>query len=463
MRRSIAGALVAAAMLGIAEGLCRAFPAPTMAALPERADGGDTMMSGSPWLLWELVPGEHQERGGNVTVNALGMRDRTRDAKRRPRVMALGDSSVYGFGNDDDEVFTSVLESRFDADFVNAAVPGYSSFQALNLLRGRGLSLDPDLVLVATLWSDNNFDAFTDRDLLASYASWEVSGLGQLRAALEASALFRRLDWELRVQPAGVAARKVGWQVGGTESRSGNRRVAIADYARNLASFCELMADRGGGVVYVLLANREDIEPVSHQPAWTPYREVMREAARRCDAPIVDVPAAFVASGRSADALFIDLMHPTALGHRLMADAVEAALVRSEWPKTPIVARPSSELWAAPNDPFEGHGSILESKQSRGLDIELDVRDVSSPPTGQLILAIREPGTSGLALGSQTVPAGGPVRISVSARPETVMVSVTRDTANDGPTQGDPWVEVGPLTPPGDGALVIDLTTVEWR
>lgn len=463
MRRSIAGALVAAAVLGIAEVACRAFPAPSMATLPERADGGDTMMSGSPWLLWELIPGEHQERGGHVTINALGMRDRTRDSKSRPRAMALGDSSVYGFGNDDGEVFTSLLESRLDADFINAAVPGYSSFQALNLLRGRGLALDPDLLLVATLWSDNNFDAFTDKDLLASYASWEVSGWGKLRNGIESSALFRRLDWELRVQPAGVAARKVGWQVGGTETRSGNRRVALVDYARNLASFCDLMAARHGGVVYVLLANREDIEPVSHQPAWTPYRDVMREAARRCGTPIVDVPAAFIASGKSADALFIDLMHPTALGHRLMADAVEATLVQNEWPKTPIVARPSSEPWVAPTDPFEGHGTIIESKQNRGLDIELDVRDVASPPTGQLILAIREPGSSGLALGSQAVPGAGPVRISVSARPENVLVSVTRDLANDGPTEGDPWVELGPLTPPGDGALIIDLSKVEWR
>ena len=421
------------------------------------------MMAGSPWLLWELVPGAHDERGGHVTINARGMRDRDRGPKSRPVLMALGDSSVYGFGNDDDEVFTSVLESRIDADFVNAAVPGYSSFQALNLLRGRGLAMEPDLILVATLWSDNNFDAFSDRDLLASYASWEVSGLGRARALLEGSALFRRLDWTFRVEPAGVAARKVSWQVGGTDARSGNRRVAIADYAANLDTMCTLMADRHAGVVYMVLANREDIEPVSHDPAWKPYREVMRSAAERCGAPLIDIPAAFRASQKSPDALFLDMMHPTALGHRLMADAIEAVLVAEGWPTTPIQAIPSPDELPIPNDPYEGHGSMLEATQNRGLDIEIELRDAPNPGRGALVIAIRDAATTGPALGSQSIPAAGLVRINVSERPATIVVSVTRDPAGDGPTQGDPSVDVGPLSLPGDGPLLVDLSSVEWR
>jgi hypothetical protein len=155
---------------------------------------------------------------------------------------------------------------RPGAEVVNAAVPGYSTYQSLNVLDMRGWGLDPDLLLVANIWSDNNFDSFTDRELVASYAGWRSSVTHDLRLGLESSALFRWLDWTLRVAPQGERARKVGWQVGGTDRRTGNRRVDIASYAANLDAMCARMYARGGGVVFLMLANREDVEPLSDDP-----------------------------------------------------------------------------------------------------------------------------------------------------------------------------------------------------
>jgi hypothetical protein len=235
-------------------------------------------------------------------------------------------------------------------------VPGYSTYQSLNLLDMRGWGLDPDLLVVANIWSDNNFDSFTDRELVASYAGWQSSVTHDLRLGLESSALFRWLDWTLRVAPQGERARKVGWQVGGTDRRTGNRRVDIASYAANLDAMCARMHARGGGVVFLMLANREDVEPLSDDPAWGPYRAVMRGVAARWGASIADAPAAFRASGRSADALFLDQMHPTPLGHGLIADAVEAALRPAGWPsRSPTLSAPTAPL-AVPADPFEGKG-----------------------------------------------------------------------------------------------------------
>ncbi|MBM4369963.1 MAG: hypothetical protein FJ102_27385, partial [Deltaproteobacteria bacterium] len=368
------------------------------------------------------------------------------------RALAVGDSSVYGFGNDDDEVFTSILESRLPADFVNAAVPGYSTFQVINQLRGRTLALDPDLLLVATLWSDNNFDSFSDKDLLASYAGWTDSPGGRVRVLLEHSALFRRLDWHLRVAPLGARAQKVGWQVGGDDPRTGNRRVALADYARNLDTLCSIMANRDGGVVHVMLANREDIAAVSHDPAWGPYRDAMREAARRCDAPLVDLPAAFKASGHSADALFLDLMHPTALGHRVMAEAIEAQLVALGWPQQPILAHPSDAPLATPPDRFEGKGTVAEAAAHKSAHLDLDLRAAAYP----LWVDLRD-AAGGPALGSNPASGPGTVRVKLAARPSRVIVGVTLDRGNDGPGEGDPHVDIGPLDVPAAGALVVEV------
>lgn len=460
-RRLLVGVAVASALLAAGEVGFRLVPPPAVGDVPAAQAGDDTLMNGNPWLLWELVPGDHVERGGHVHVNAAGFRDRDRGPKTRPRALALGDSSVYGFGNDDDEVFTARLEARLDADFVNGGVPGYSSFQALNLLQGRGLALDPDVLLVATLWSDNNFDSFRDRDLLADYAGWSRTPTARLRAALSGSALFRGLDWHLRVAPAGARARTVGWQVGGDDPRSGNRRVALDDYAANLDSFCTIMAARGGGVVFLLLPNREDIAALSADPAWGPYRDTMRAAAARCAAPLVDGPAAFRASGRSADALFLDLMHPTPVGHALLADAVETTLRAVSWPATPLRARaPHGPATPGP-DRFEGHGTAAEAADKRPEAVHLvltlpaearpmvvDVRDADQPGAEAL--------GSGPVAAEAAADGAAELVVNLSRRPARVRVGLAIDRAPTGPGPEDVRRDVGPLVLDG-GALAVDL------
>ncbi|MSQ01285.1 MAG: SGNH/GDSL hydrolase family protein [Myxococcales bacterium] len=431
-RRALAGLAVATGVLLAGEGWFRAFPAPWLGGLPAEGASGETIMNGNPWLLWELIPGDHLERGGHVHVNKRGFRDRERGEKTRPRALALGDSSIYGFGNDDQEVFTARLEQAFDADFINGGVPGYSSFQALNLLRGRGLTLEPDLLLIGTLWSDNNFDSFSDVDLLASYAGWSDTPAAAVRQSLTGSALFRGLDYQLRVKWTAARARAVGWQVGGDDPRSGARRVAIADYARNLETFCSIMAARRGGVVFVLLPNREDIVAEAADPAWQPYRDAMRSASDRCGAPLADGPAAFRASGQSADALFLDLMHPTAEGHRLLANLVESVLLAMSWPDEVMSVRAPVGAPPPVTDRFEGHGTVREAAAQRpeALVLEVKVPAMSSP----MVLDVRDAATPGaVALGSAPVAAAeardGVVRVTVqiSRKPEAVRVGLYVD------------------------------------
>lgn len=328
--------MVAVATLLLMEGVAYLLPAPspTGAWRDESGTTGGILLDGSPWFLWELRPGVHQERGVTVSVNALGMRGAEVGPKSGPRVLALGDSSIYGFGVADDEVFTSRLAASLDVEVINGGVPGYSTFQSLNLLDARGLALEPDVLLIGNLWSDNNFDTFVDRELLAAYSDWHRSRIGTLRGFLERSALFRWVDWFARVRGQGEAARRVGWTVGGGGDPMGRRRVEIHDYTVNLFELASRMKARGGGVAFILLANRDDLLHKTPNPAWEPYRSIMAQTADLWDAPLVDVPSAFEASGLDVDALFLDDMHPTAAGHQVLAEAVTAAL--AGWPERPI-------------------------------------------------------------------------------------------------------------------------------
>jgi len=131
--------------------------------------------------------------------------------------------------------------------------------------------------------------------------------------------------------------------------------VSIEDYAANLDGFAERMRARGGGVVFVILPNRADLQNEAPDPAWGPYRTVMRTAATRWGAPLVDLPPVFRADGGSADALFLDQMHPTPRGHALMADALAATLGAAGWPAAPITLKPAPDRVPVV-DRFDGTG-----------------------------------------------------------------------------------------------------------
>ncbi|NOY26293.1 MAG: SGNH/GDSL hydrolase family protein [Oligoflexia bacterium] len=305
---------------------------------PPQPEEDAPLMRGNPYLLWELAPGVRDQRGFPIRINSLGLRGPELAVPKPPgrrRLVTVGDSSVFGDGVADGQVFGEITARTLgpEVDLVNAAVPGYSTFQCLNLLRMRVMDLQPDLLVIANLWSDNNFDSFVDRDLLSAYAAWDQSPVAKLRRLLSASALFRLADWRLRVAGRAQRLHKVGFTLG-SEIKLGPRRVAIQDYARNLDTMVDLARSHGAEVLFMVLANREDLKRGRHPPAaWEPYRQVMRDTARRRGAQIIEVPRLFLSSGRSADELFVDEMHPSALGHRIIARELTDLLRLAAWPQ----------------------------------------------------------------------------------------------------------------------------------
>ncbi len=249
---------------------------------PAQAEGQTPTMPGNPYLLYEYRPGRHIQAGATVTINSLGLRGEEPAIPPPPntrRLMTTGDSSIFGFGVEDDEVFSEVAAAQLGegVDAINAATPGYSTFQTINLLRLRAMKTDPDLLVIGNLWSDNNFDAFVDRDLLAEYAGFESSTTGRIRQLLARSALFRLMDFKLRVEPAELRVRTDSWMQTGDPSlldqgeHIGLRRVEINDYAANLDTLYRIAADHGAEVLFLLPANNEDLDSTPLQrKAWDP-------------------------------------------------------------------------------------------------------------------------------------------------------------------------------------------------
>lgn len=130
---------------------------------------------------YEMVEGLHYTYEHPVHVNALGLRGPELAPKRadEPRVLALGDSLVYGQGVGDDGTLPSFLERalrRQDPErrpwtVVNGGHRGYDTNQELALLEELGGAIEPDVVVLFWFWND-----FLERPVAQSYAKLASRG-----------------------------------------------------------------------------------------------------------------------------------------------------------------------------------------------------------------------------------------------------------------------------------------------
>ena len=129
---------------------------------------GRFQFSRNPLIRYELVPHFESDTGGPMIdfrgkANSLGFRDRDHSLDKPPgvyRILVLGDSITQGFRIEaDEDVFTSVLETKLrgegmNAEVLNFGVSGYNTQQEVETLREKGLRFGPDLVVLAFCVND---------------------------------------------------------------------------------------------------------------------------------------------------------------------------------------------------------------------------------------------------------------------------------------------------------------------
>ncbi|MGH7232103.1 MAG: SGNH/GDSL hydrolase family protein [Nitrospiraceae bacterium] len=142
-----------------------------------------------PTLGWSHVPnskGSFSSFGfeSMVTINSKGFRDKERSYERDPakyRIVVLGDSMVWGWGVQQNEIFTALLEKqRQDIEVINLGVSGYGTDQELILLRQEAVRYNPDLIVVVVM--DNDFDTNVRKALFLGYnkPAFELANDGNL-------------------------------------------------------------------------------------------------------------------------------------------------------------------------------------------------------------------------------------------------------------------------------------------
>jgi lysophospholipase L1-like esterase len=92
-----------------------------------------------------------------VRINENGLRDRQHSYERQndiERILVLGDSFAWGYGVEESERFSQLLEKSLHVEVINAGVSGYSTDQELLWYRSEGIKYQTDLVILVLAGND---------------------------------------------------------------------------------------------------------------------------------------------------------------------------------------------------------------------------------------------------------------------------------------------------------------------
>lgn len=279
---------------------------------------GDPPLSiADPQIEYLFKPSATYHRFGNVAhYNAWSMRsrdfERSKADPKELRVLLLGDSVVNGGAETDQaQLASSLLEQRLSAQFQRPVILGNvsaGSWGPPNLLayvKRYGL-FDADAVVIV-LSSHDYADAPTFAptvgvdpnypDRTPVFALQEVFG----RYLPRYVALLRPAHAE---PPAKPRQRDIDW---------------------SLDSECHLIEMARSRGIPVLVA--QHLEQHEYGGREDPGNRAIRDTAQRCGADVIALGAAYEVAMKRGEKPYRDEIHPSSVGQRIMADALEPWIV----------------------------------------------------------------------------------------------------------------------------------------
>lgn len=300
-----------------------------------------------PTLHWEVRPNlEHFENvsgGGRISTNDDGMRNVTVPREKAPdefRILILGDSSNFGHGVDEHEVWSWQLEEILAdkvpgkrVEVLNGACPGWTTYQAVEFMKLRGLAYHPDLV-IAGFNNDPGPDYLGDE---ARRVGGAVGALNGLLWKSESYLLAREvvLSTARRFFPAPdehYTARKAGEQpsygkLSTDESQGLVPRVSKEQFLHNIETLFRGGAEGGYQFAWINMPiNRAEPELYARYVNMD-YRTSLAEMAKADGFPIFDVDARWLRTREPELHIVGHVHHPSAKGHRRLAEQVAHELV----------------------------------------------------------------------------------------------------------------------------------------
>lgn len=273
----------------------------------------------NPVYLWELSPGlkgELDTLGKPIQTNSQGFRMKEISRKKPAgqfRVMVLGDSSAFGYGVNEEDTFSSKLETKLqeknpgkDIRVINTAVSGYSTFQAMKFMEEKGWKFSPDLLIIA-FNDDPQAEWIRDSQRVPPkniQPLFKILYKSMIYLQLRKITLNRQITKypDLIKQPPAI-------------SGVGQNRVPMDELKQYISAIITEGKKRGVKVIVLSMPQQ-----VFEDKMLAQYRKKMQEAATENGAEFLDLFHQWQ-EGKT-DGLFFDVMHPTPQGHERIAESL---------------------------------------------------------------------------------------------------------------------------------------------
>lgn len=283
-------------------------------------------------LGWVMTPNQEAyapSYGVGYFINDQGLRDEDLTVSKQLgeyRILGLGDSITFGQGVDQHETFIQNIEKYLNASVeydtvqvINSGVAGYNLFQELAFLETHGLAYQPDIVILG----------FCKNDVVSKDQAHHLIKLAEQGLVFGMGATWskwkKRIAWlhllhgvYLRLAPYQDAEQNVFAFVP-------NRQPADLSWhhtEEQLVKLAQILRARNIPLVVVVFPWKQEI--IEQEPdsclRW------MNPIAMREQFVVIDLFEAF--RKHPADDLFLDPVHLSAMGHRVVSDVVCQTLIQ---------------------------------------------------------------------------------------------------------------------------------------
>jgi lysophospholipase L1-like esterase len=217
-------------------------------------------------------------------------------------------------------------------EVIDGGVPGYTSYQGLQLLQTDILPLRPDVVtLYFGTWNDYTpavgADDSEKGQNLANARSFEVarrmvSTLRVFMLTQQAIARFnawRDSDFEKPGINEYIDSFREGRPLEG-------RRVSPEKFETNLTAMVRL--SRSNGITPILITPPLTRKSRNDFPIYETYRAIVAKVAKQENVTLVDAAGEMARIEAEGESLYVDWAHPNAKGHKIIADLLSPELAR---------------------------------------------------------------------------------------------------------------------------------------
>ncbi len=286
--------------------------------------GGLTVASEDLDILWEYQPNAKREIEGShysIETNAFGMRNPAITLQPRAdrlRIAFIGDSVTLGLGVEEHDGFVRQIEQLarrrgYKIECLNFGIDGFHALQIEALLKDRVLKFGPDLVVYTLCLNDFDFDNASGNKI--KYFKKPASFfLRKLRRLIRERAM-RSMDYH-----------EYYYQL--------NRESVVASIRRMKAYLASHRIPFSVVIVPAFYSEQPDFD----QYHLVPLHLSIRDDLIGLGIDPIDTLFAFRASNRGPHEYAIDIWHPNADGHRLIAATILDVLSSTELPAVSAVS-----------------------------------------------------------------------------------------------------------------------------